>query len=88
MADQRLTNFLVLFGTFFFGDVYIIDKLTAVPTARVARKARSPTFGTGLQLVGGSAPKPLAYPLHNIYFSLKNKSVCRDLSETLEFRAK
>ena len=25
MADQRLTNFLVLFGTFFLGDVYIID---------------------------------------------------------------
>ena len=41
-------------------------KLTAVPTARVARKARSPTFSTGLQLVGGSAPKPLAYPLHNL----------------------
>ena len=38
----------------------------AMPTARVARKARSPTFGTGLQLVGGSAPKPLAYPLHNL----------------------
>ena len=51
MADQRLTNFLVLFGTFFLGDVYIIDKLMAVPTARVARKARSPTFSTGLQLV-------------------------------------
>ena len=44
----------------------IVDKLTAVPTARVARKARSPTFSTGLQLVGGSAPKPLAYPLHNL----------------------
>ena len=66
----------------------ITNKLMAVPTAWVARKARSPTFGTGLQLVGSSAPKPLAYPLHNIYFSLKNKSVCRDLSETLEFRAK
>ena len=29
MADQRLTNFLVLFGTFFLGDVYIIDLLYA-----------------------------------------------------------
>ena len=64
MANQWLTNFLILFGTSFFGDVYIIDKLTAVPTAQVARKACSPTFGTGLQLVGGSAPKPLAYPLY------------------------
>ena len=44
----------------------IIYKLTAVPTARVTRKACSPTFSTGLQLVGGSAPKPLAYPLHNL----------------------
>ena len=25
MADQRLTNFLVLFGTFLLGDIYIID---------------------------------------------------------------
>jgi hypothetical protein len=36
MADQRLTNFLVLFGTFFLGDVYIIDwnaNLEAVLTA-------------------------------------------------------
>ena len=30
MADQRLTNFLVLFGTFFFGDVYIIDEYIRV----------------------------------------------------------
>ena len=30
MADQQLTNFLVLFGTFFFGNVYIIDH--ALPT--------------------------------------------------------
>ena len=31
MADQRLTNFLVLFGTFFLGDVYIIDIDEALP---------------------------------------------------------
>ena len=44
MADQWLTNFLVLFGMFFFGDVYIIDiivdavdecpNLSGTPSAR------------------------------------------------------
>ena len=52
---------------FFLSNILLIyNKLTAVPTAQVARKACSPTFSTGLQLVGGSAPKPLAYPLHNL----------------------
>ena len=64
------------------------NKLTAVPTARIARKARSPTFGTCLQLVGGSAPKPLAYPLHKVYIAHNNKFMHSNQSEALEFRGK
>jgi len=42
-------------------DEFERDKFLAVPSARVARMLAPRTFGTGLELVGGSAPKPLAY---------------------------
>jgi hypothetical protein len=45
--------------------LYIIDKLMAVPTARVARKLAPLAFSTGLQLVGGVAPKPPFVHMHS-----------------------
>jgi hypothetical protein len=46
--------------------LYIIDKLMAVPTARVARMLAPLAFSTGHQLVGGVAPKP---PFVHMYSS-------------------
>ena len=37
---------------------YSYDKLLAMPTAWVARMLAPLTYSTGLQLVGGAAPKP------------------------------
>jgi hypothetical protein len=39
----------------------IFYKFLAVPSARVARMLAPLTYSPGLELVGGSAPKPLAY---------------------------
>ena len=42
-------------------------KLKSMPPAR-AFASSHPTYGNGLELVGGSAPKPPAYPLGFIFY--------------------
>jgi len=46
--------------------ILTLDKLSAVPTARVARTLTPLTFSTCLQLVGGAAPKPPS--LFEVYY--------------------
>jgi hypothetical protein len=57
-----LTNvefpFQAILHPFRVGLFYIIDKLLAVPTARVARKLAPLAFGTGLSLLGALPPNP------------------------------
>ena len=48
-------------GTFLSFLWSIEDKFLAVPSARVAHMLAPLTYSPGLKLVGGSAPKPLAY---------------------------
>ena len=43
--------------------IAIVDKLIAVPMARVTHRLTPLTFSTGLQLAGDVAPKPPFYPL-------------------------
>ena len=54
-------------GEYYYRPTMIYNKLMAVPTARVARRLAPLTFSTGLQLVGGVAPKPPFCPLIYIY---------------------
>ena len=65
---DTLTNFTFLFeqkvarfGTVVF---YIIGQVLGRAYGTGRSHARSPAFATGLELVGGSAPKPLAYYSH------------------------
>ena len=65
---DMLTNFTFLFerklapfGTVLF---YIIGQVLGRAYGTGRSHARSPAFATGLKLVGGSAPKPLAYYSH------------------------